>query len=134
MEQMSCIGEDMDVICVFKDTGTTEIYTLSLHDALPIFARRVRIARRTASALHLDDSSATAFENDVPPAQVAAQGELERSQNLAIKRRGMGGLLPPPAGWHLEYFVHGAMGQSLDEDLHGHGSRLGLLRKLQKTE
>src|SRR6185437_13544068 len=25
----------------FNDTATTEIYTLSLHDALPIFARRV---------------------------------------------------------------------------------------------
>src|SRR2546422_1831866 len=26
----------------FNDTATTEIYTLSLHDALPIFARGVR--------------------------------------------------------------------------------------------
>src|SRR3712207_8640485 len=26
----------------FKDTATTEIYTLSLHDALPIFQRRRR--------------------------------------------------------------------------------------------
>src|SRR3712207_7297678 len=26
----------------FNDTATTEIYTLSLHDALPIFAGRVR--------------------------------------------------------------------------------------------
>src|SRR5438874_12396773 len=28
----------------FNDTATTEIYTLSLHDALPIFARRARAA------------------------------------------------------------------------------------------
>src|SRR3712207_9422043 len=27
--------------CFFKDTATTEIYTLSLHDALPIFGERV---------------------------------------------------------------------------------------------
>src|SRR2546426_10342082 len=27
----------------FNDTATTEIYTLSLHDALPIFARSARI-------------------------------------------------------------------------------------------
>src|SRR6202007_3459777 len=27
----------------FNDTATTEIYTLSLHDALPIFARRARV-------------------------------------------------------------------------------------------
>src|SRR3990172_13424170 len=26
----------------FNDTATTEIYTLSLHDALPIYARRLR--------------------------------------------------------------------------------------------
>src|SRR3712207_7738136 len=28
------------VIFFFNDTATTEIYTLSLHDALPIFSRR----------------------------------------------------------------------------------------------
>src|SRR5687768_18423773 len=27
----------------FNDTATTEIYTLSLHDALPIFASRLRL-------------------------------------------------------------------------------------------
>src|SRR5258708_10133264 len=31
----------------FNDTATTEIYTLSLHDALPIFSPRVQIAGRT---------------------------------------------------------------------------------------
>src|SRR2546426_3495880 len=31
------------IIFFFNDTATTEIYTLSLHDALPIFARRARI-------------------------------------------------------------------------------------------
>src|SRR5256885_17209646 len=30
----------------FNDTATTEIYTLSLHDALPIFARRERRPER----------------------------------------------------------------------------------------
>src|SRR3989442_5365471 len=33
----------------FNDTATTEIYTLSLHDALPIYSRQ----RRTAPASHL---------------------------------------------------------------------------------
>src|SRR3712207_7586235 len=32
----------------FNDTATTEIYTLSLHDALPIFADRRRRGRRDA--------------------------------------------------------------------------------------
>src|SRR2546426_12830890 len=33
----------------FNDTATTEIYTLSLHDALPIYRARLRLPRR----LHL---------------------------------------------------------------------------------
>src|SRR5215203_6391899 len=35
----------------FNDTATTEIYTLSLHDALPILGRTVRRAGRTAPLL-----------------------------------------------------------------------------------
>src|SRR2546425_8746667 len=31
----------MPVFFFFNDTATTEIYTLSLHDALPIFVRRL---------------------------------------------------------------------------------------------
>src|SRR3712207_7721972 len=35
-----------DVIFFFNDTATTEIYTLSLHDALPISTRRRRATPR----------------------------------------------------------------------------------------
>src|SRR5713226_4845314 len=35
----------------FNDTATTEIYTLSLHDALPIFSQRRRHLTRQTSAL-----------------------------------------------------------------------------------
>src|SRR3712207_8610742 len=35
----------MYVIFFFNDTATTEIYTLSLHDALPIFEDKVHDAR-----------------------------------------------------------------------------------------
>src|SRR5260221_7032615 len=38
----------------FNDTATTEIYTLSLHDALPIFDALVRV-RRDRCARHTDD-------------------------------------------------------------------------------
>src|SRR3712207_7907220 len=37
----------------FNDTATTEIYTLSLHDALPILAERVPV-ERPALGRHLD--------------------------------------------------------------------------------
>src|SRR6266496_3604547 len=35
----------------FNDTATTEIYTLSLHDALPILRARVRFARGTVAGV-----------------------------------------------------------------------------------
>src|SRR5216684_9226200 len=35
----------------FNDTATTEIYTLSLHDALPICGRPAEKARRTSAAV-----------------------------------------------------------------------------------
>src|SRR5256885_14601250 len=35
----------------FNDTATTEIYTLSLHDALPIWNSRARHARKASSTL-----------------------------------------------------------------------------------
>src|SRR3712207_9551938 len=40
----------MFLIFFFNDTATTEIYTLSLHDALPIF-RRYRAPSRYASSI-----------------------------------------------------------------------------------
>src|SRR3712207_8235864 len=36
---MTCTCDSM-IIFFFNDTATTEIYTLSLHDALPIYERR----------------------------------------------------------------------------------------------
>src|SRR3712207_8284155 len=36
----------------FNDTATTEIYTLSLHDALPIFHRRRRPAHQPTAVVH----------------------------------------------------------------------------------
>src|SRR3989337_807387 len=45
----------------FNDTATTEIYTLSLHDALPIFETRTRFKEKptrytqTQHVLHADD-------------------------------------------------------------------------------
>src|SRR5258707_5584483 len=34
------------IVFFFNDTATTEIYTLSLHDALPIYLRRTSLAVR----------------------------------------------------------------------------------------
>src|SRR3712207_7375515 len=37
----------------FNDTATTEIYTLSLHDALPIYRREIHDLVRDLAVLHL---------------------------------------------------------------------------------
>src|SRR2546423_5954708 len=41
-----CVLTLLGFFFFFNDTATTEIYTLSLHDALPICARASRFARR----------------------------------------------------------------------------------------
>ena len=43
----------------FNDTATTEIYTLSLHDALPIFTEIVRVAERSIDNFIEFDTDAT---------------------------------------------------------------------------
>src|SRR2546425_9477973 len=60
----------------FNDTATTEIYTLSLHDALPISARRrrrrARVQRQRAGRPHgerADRSRAQALEHLARPAE-----------------------------------------------------------------
>src|SRR5260370_6211496 len=34
---VACLGRSLCLVFFFNDTATTEIYTLSLHDALPIY-------------------------------------------------------------------------------------------------
>src|SRR2546426_3909326 len=69
----------------FNDTATTEIYTLSLHDALPICIRA-----------HLDDRSETlnyrireGEVGKVPYMAIIGQREAE-SDSLALRVRGAG--------------------------------------------
>src|SRR3712207_7203991 len=47
----------------FNDTATTEIYTLSLHDALPIFGDRVAVMR--AGVLQQVDTPQTLYDSPV---------------------------------------------------------------------
>src|SRR3712207_7570366 len=63
-----------ELICVltfffFNDTATTEIYTLSLHDALPIYAalswlRALRIAFLSVAASRSERACFAAFTSD----------------------------------------------------------------------
>src|SRR5436305_11758434 len=63
----------------FNDTATTEIYTLSLHDALPIYRlvmgveqnQKRFVADRLADAVHIVERAAVQFETDTAhPARV----------------------------------------------------------------
>src|ERR1051325_12126932 len=40
---MALLSESVLLFVFFNDTATTEIYTLSLHDALPIYFRECRV-------------------------------------------------------------------------------------------
>src|SRR3712207_8290846 len=45
----------MYILCFFNDTATTEIYTLSLHDALPICTRSLHAGRGDAAGSQRPD-------------------------------------------------------------------------------
>src|SRR6266480_2325483 len=47
-DRPSSLSRTLSVFFFFNDTATTEIYTLSLHDALPIFSRSLREPRLSA--------------------------------------------------------------------------------------
>src|SRR3989442_3264878 len=74
----------------FNDTATTEIYTLSLHDALPIFCRSSRNHRERQSCC--DDSAPWRSEEHTSELQsrphlvcrllLAKKNIIDRAQNL----------------------------------------------------
>src|SRR3712207_7726997 len=72
----------------FNDTATTEIYTLSLHDALPICRRRDRAASppapRSTRAGAAHPSSARPSR---PPSQPPSPRRLDASHHLPLADR-----------------------------------------------
>src|SRR5436190_23713955 len=59
------------IIFFFNDTATTEIYTLSLHDALPIFVPREQQLRQDVAAL-------SEIGRFTPPPDLRDQRRMER--------------------------------------------------------
>src|SRR3712207_8828375 len=57
----------------FNDTATTEIYTLSLHDALPILRRPLGLGRSRREGPRCDDRRGAHVH---PRAQLAGGGEV----------------------------------------------------------
>src|SRR3712207_8540658 len=70
----------------FNDTATTEIYTLSLHDALPI-SRGARLRRRRAA--HADRSDPVRRLGR--PVRAREDGQGARHREPPVRRRVLGG-------------------------------------------
>src|SRR2546430_17025033 len=78
----------------FNDTATTEIYTLSLHDALPISTTAIpRSTRRVSSASRLRSSRLrpsrnSAYKRLLPPSSERSEehtSELQSQSNLVCR-------------------------------------------------
>src|SRR3712207_8188433 len=65
---------------VFNDTAATEIYTLSLHDALPISAWRPGARVPTRSAQPMQSAATTVAE------RIAASGDIPSRTNASSPR------------------------------------------------
>src|SRR3712207_7204126 len=71
----------------FNDTATTEIYTLSLHDALPIYlAHAPRLGRRRAGQLRALTGQARAARR-AEPRDLRGRGRHRRGRERARRDR-----------------------------------------------
>src|SRR3972149_6251798 len=82
----------------FNDTATTEIYTLSLHDALPIFRRLDQALQRVAAGRLLqveDDAALVAIRSEEHTSELQSQSNLVcRPFFLMIRRPPRSTLFP----------------------------------------
>src|SRR5256885_7138928 len=77
----------------FNDTATTEIYTLSLHDALPIYSvgksygtEKSRVSRLRSWSLRISSSRSFAFfARFLPPRSEEHTSELQSPCNLVCR-------------------------------------------------
>src|SRR5215204_3037659 len=126
----------------FNDTATTEIYTLSLHDALPIHRSRVRPPGRWVPSIPYDTREAAMTTMPQPaPTQVTVGVDTHADIHVAVAKDGFGRRLDAisvpttPAGyaelvgwarrlgqiegWGIEGI--GSFGAGLTRFLHRHG-------------
>src|SRR2546426_5085422 len=77
----------------FNDTATTEIYTLSLHDALPIFIRLLR--RQLHWAVVVDQKNAVLLQSEVEGHRVrlAVRDHLRVKDDADVGKRDLADLI-----------------------------------------
>src|SRR3712207_9347891 len=102
----------MCVFFFFKDTATTEIYTLSLHDALPIFGK-TEVALRAAAAAALAGKQVAV----VAPTTVLVRQHVKtferRFAGLGIRVAHLSRLVPPAEAREVKKgLADGAIGRA----------------------
>src|SRR2546430_13330374 len=70
----------------FNDTATTEIYTLSLHDALPIFTRQPGDPGRSGSQKRNGRLDGERHQIEIPPARRAGAPQEVRQVTAVVVR------------------------------------------------
>src|SRR5271167_5261478 len=83
----------------FNDTATTEIYTLSLHDALPIF---VSLSHARAAEKHPSQSLLPRVRSEEHTSELQSRFDLVCRLLLEKKKQSCG---EPPDGYNTEYEV-----------------------------
>src|SRR4030095_17261703 len=76
-----------DWLFVFNDTATTEIYTLSLHDALPISPRRVRGHDQEADERQRHSASQAGERSEEHTSELQSHSDLVCPLLLEKKRK-----------------------------------------------
>src|SRR6266511_6047436 len=66
----------------FNDTATTEIYTLSLHDALPIYISGWQVAADANDAMTMYPDQSLSPSDSVPNLLVRIQNALRRADEV----------------------------------------------------
>src|SRR3989442_12060716 len=74
----------MSIFFFFNDTATTEIYTLSLHDALPIYLVFARIGHRIPLIQHLFEGEPTLLMKDGKVVEKAVRDENVDLDDLPV--------------------------------------------------
>src|SRR2546430_13093071 len=69
----------------FNDTATTEIYTLSLHDALPIYGRGADVRRNSTASSVVATTRATTPVTRTPRRSEEHTSELQSQSNLVCR-------------------------------------------------
>src|SRR5437588_10228333 len=90
MSDVSSISPWFPTLCAFflfffNDTATTEIYTLSLHDALPILQGRAHRDRRRRAVCGLPPAHRSARRRTIRAAAACRAARAERAREPAAR-------------------------------------------------